>query len=191
MGRFKLTLPWGTTTVIGQVAATLEAGGVSRIVVVTGHRADEVRASLNSSMVHFTFNPCYATGEMVSSIQVGLRVLHPTPDQAADPPRLPPAALLCLGDQPQMEVSTVRAVLAAGAADDWQRIIIPSCCARAGHPILLPAWLWPEILAGASTLRDVMVAHRAQTRYLVVDTPSILADLDTPEDYETENLIRG
>lgn len=184
MGRFKLTLPWGTTTIIGQVVATLEAGGASRIVIVTGHRADEVRATLDTSIVHFVFNPDYATGEMVSSIRVGLCALCPTTAQATDTPCQPPAALLCLGDQPQMEAGTVRAILATGAADGWQKIIIPSYRARAGHPILLPAWLWPEILACTGTLRDVMTAHRAQTRYLVVDTPGILADLDTPDDYE-------
>ncbi len=35
-------------------------------------------------------------------------------------------------------------------------------------------------------LRDVMAAHRDRTRFLVVDTPTILADLDTPEDYAAE-----
>jgi len=40
MGRFKLTLPWAGTTVIGQVLLMLDAAGVSEIVVVTGHRLD-------------------------------------------------------------------------------------------------------------------------------------------------------
>ena len=31
-----------------------------------------------------------------------------------------------------------------------------------------------------------MAAHRDRTRFLGVDTPTILADLDTPEDYEAE-----
>jgi len=83
-----------------------------------------------------------------------------------------------------MQAATVQAVLAAGAADDWQQIIIPSLGMRAGHPILLPTWLWPEILNCTGTLRDVMAAHRDLTHFLVVDTPTILADLDTPEDYE-------
>ena len=83
-----------------------------------------------------------------------------------------------------MQVATVQAVLSAGEADGWERIVIPSYRMRAGHPILLPNWLWPEILGCTDTLRDVMAAHRNRTRFLVVDTSTILADLDTPEDYE-------
>ena len=186
MGRFKLTLPWGDRTVIGQVVATLEAAGVDAIIVVTGNRADEVVAALDGTNAHVVHNPNYAAGEMLSSIQVGLRVVADR--QGLKPPpqtgESALAALLCLGDQPQMRTATVQAVLAAGAADGWSRIVIPSHGMRAGHPILLPNWLWPEILGCTGTLRDVMAAHRNRTRFLVVGTPTILADLDTPEDYE-------
>ena len=200
MGRFKLTLPWGDRTVIGQVVATLEAAGVDEIIVVTGNRADEVVAALAGTNTHHVHNPDYAAGEMLSSIQVGVRALTQArrglkPPPQADESRLKPAgsapaALLCLGDQPQMQAATAQAVLSAGEADGWDRIIIPSYCMRAGHPILLPNWLWPEILGCTGTLRAVMAAHRDRTRFLVVDTPTILADLDTPEDYtaETGNL---
>jgi molybdenum cofactor cytidylyltransferase len=177
MGRFKLTLPWdGPTaarTVIGQTTATLATAGLAEIVVVTGHRAAEVEAALAGTIARCVFNPAYATGEMLASVQTGLAALS---DRCA-------AALLCLGDQPHMEVGTVQAILAAGRAADWQTIIIPSYQLRAGHPILLPRWLWREILAGQGTLRTVLAAHREQTTYLVVQTPTVLADLDTPEDY--------
>jgi molybdenum cofactor cytidylyltransferase len=193
MGRFKLTLPWGDRTVIGHVVATLEAAGIDEIVVVTGHRADEVTVALAGTTAHPVHNPDYTAGEMLSSIQTGLRALatrrglKPPPQAGGSRPKPAengPTALLCLGDQPQMQAATVRAVQSAGEADGWDRIVIPSYRMRAGHPILLPNWLWPEILGCTDTLRDVMAAHRNRTRFLVVDTPTILADLDTPEDYE-------
>ena len=193
MGRFKLTLPWGERTVIGQVVATLAAAGIDGVTVVTGHRADDVAAALADTTAHAVHNPDYAAGEMLSSIQAGVRELTARrglkpPPQAGEsrlkPAGSTPAVLLCLGDQPQMQAATVQAVLAAAGADGWNRIIIPSYRMRAGHPILLPNWLWPEILGCTGTLRDVMAAHRDRTRFLVVDTPTILADLDTPEDYE-------
>jgi len=180
MGRFKLTLPWAGRTVIGQVVATLEAAGLREIVVVVGHRADEVRAALANTAARFAVNPAYASAEMLSSIQIGLASLGD--DRAA--------ALLCLGDQPQMEAATVQAVLAAGREAGWDAIVIPSYRMRAGHPILLPAWLWPEIRACRTTLRDVLAAHRDRTRFVVVATPSTLADLDTPEDYEAADVRR-
>lgn len=197
MGRFKLTLPWSNTTVIGHVIVVLEAAGLTEIVVVTGHRAPEVATAIAGTAARIVHNPAYATGEMLSSIQAGLREVMQGWRPLAEPDRnrsrpvgigdvtsRPPAALLCLGDQPQIEVATVRAVLAAGKAEGWSRIVIPSHHMRAGHPILLPAWLWSEILACTTTLRDVLAKHRDATRYLEVDTPSILADLDTPEEYE-------
>jgi molybdenum cofactor cytidylyltransferase len=178
MGRFKLTLPWGERTVVGQVVATLEAAGVGEIVVVTGHREEEVIAALAGRPIRCVHNADYMSGEMLRSIQVGLAALDPGVA----------AALLCLGDQPQMEVDTVRGVLAVGAAAGWRRIVIPSHRMRGGHPIGLPAWLWPEILACRDTLRDVLARRRAEIEYLTVETPSILADLDTPEDYEALRL---
>lgn len=197
MGRFKLTLPWGKTTVIGQVIAVLETVGLTHIIVVTGHRAEEVTTAVAGTAARIVHNPDYATGEMLSSIQAGLREVVrevPVPAESDEnglkPAEItkaaahPPAVLLCLGDQPQMEVATVRALLAAGAAEGWSRIVIPSYGMRAGHPILLPAWLWPEVLACTGILRDVLAKHRDATRYLEVGTPTILADLDTPEDYE-------
>ena len=153
MGRFKLTLPWGDRTVIGQVVATLAAAGVDGIIVVTGHRSDEVVATLAGTNAHVVHNPDYAAGEMLSSIQAGVRALTDRrglkPPPQAGESRLKsagnaPAALLCLGDQPQMQVATVQAVLSAGEADSWNRIVIPSHQMRAGHPILLPNWLWPK-----------------------------------------------
>jgi molybdenum cofactor cytidylyltransferase len=179
MGRFKLTLPWGATTVIGQVLATLYTTDITEIIAVTGHRSTEVTAAAQAAGIpaRFVHNPDFASGEMLSSIQVGLAALD-------DPGSVHRAALLCLGDQPQMQVATVQAVLAAGAAAGWQHVIIPSYNMRAGHPILLPRSLWPEILAAGDNLRRVLADHRTMVEYLTVHTPSILADLDTPEDYE-------
>jgi molybdenum cofactor cytidylyltransferase len=199
MGRFKLTLPWGDRTVIGQVVATLAAAGIDEVIIVTGHRADEVAAALADTTAQVVHNPDYAAGEMFSSIQAGIRALvgrrglKPPPSRSTHstagesrlkPAWSAPAALLCLGDQPQIQAATIQAVLSAGEADGWDQIVIPSYRMRAGHPILLPTWLWPEILGCTDTLRDVMAAHRDRTRFLVVDSPTILADLDTPEDYE-------
>jgi len=174
MGRFKLTLPWDDTTVIGRVVQSLMQAGLEDIVVVTGHRADNVTQALTGLTARTVFNPDYETGEMLSSIRVGLQALH----------TLAQAALICLGDQPQMEVATVRAVLSAAREDGWQQVIVPSYQRRAGHPILLPRGVWPDVLTTTGTLRDIMRAQGERIRYVDVDTPTVLADLDTPRDYD-------
>jgi molybdenum cofactor cytidylyltransferase len=174
MGRFKLTLPWESTTVIGRVLETLTEAGLSDIVVVTGHRADEIAGALEGRAIRIAHNPGYRTGEMLASLQVGLRAMRSDTQ----------AALLCLGDQPQMEVGTARAVLQAGRAGRWQPIVIPSYAGRAGHPILLPRRFWDAVRETTGTLRDLIRGHAKEVRYIETGTATVLADLDTPHDYD-------
>ena len=187
MGTFKLTLPWGPTTVIEAVVETLSAARLVEILAVTGHRDEEVRERLECTSARCVHNPQYEAGGMLSSIQAGLgalagrQITSPAPDVDAMP-RIS-AALLCLGDQPQMELATVEAVLAEGQRTGWQRVIIPSYRMRAGHPILIPSSLWPQIMDTTESLRTVLRSREDLLTYLTVDSATILADLDTPEDY--------
>ena len=174
MERFKLLLPWGGGTVIERVVRTVEDALPGEIVVVTGHRADDVAAALRGTRARMAHNSNYGAGEMLSSVQVGLEAL------AAETT----GALVCLGDQPQIEAETVRVVLDAGEASGWQRIVIPSYEMRAGHPVLLPRCVWPAVIEATTTLKDALRPYRAEISYVVVRTSSVLADLDTPADYE-------
>jgi molybdenum cofactor cytidylyltransferase len=181
MGAFKLLLPWQGHTVIRQVVMTLAEAGLDDVLVVTGYRAADLAPALAGTIARTVVNQDFEKG-MLTSIQAGLAAL------SAERPRKP-AALLCLGDQPQIQAGLVRAILAAGAAHDWASIVVPSFAGRAGHPILLPQGRWPEVLATEEPLRAVMAAHRDSTVYLPVAGPAMLADLDTPADYQS--MIAG
>jgi molybdenum cofactor cytidylyltransferase len=181
MGAFKLTLPWRDSTVIETVVATLTAAQLAEIVVVTGHRAEEVEGRLVGAPAHCARNSRYETDGMLSSIQIGLSHLA-AGHTSAQAPGID-AALLCLGDQPQMELGTVEAVLAEGERTGWQRVVIPSYRMRAGHPILIPSSLWLQIMNTTESLRIVLRSRADLLTYLAVESASVLADLDTPEDY--------
>ena len=172
----KPLLPWGKGTVVEQVVSTLFAAGVLDVVVVTGHRREAVEAALAAYPVRCVFNPAFANGEMLASLQAGLRAVPP--EQAG--------ALFALADQPQMEPEIVTKVLQAFANSGSQSIVVPSYQMRRGHPILLPRWLWQEVLdlARGDSLRSVINRHTVAIQHLVVGTPSVLADLDTPEQYK-------
>lgn len=175
MGQPKPVLPLGGTTVLEQIVRALREGGVETVLVVTGHARDQVAALAGRAAAREVHNPDYARKEMLSSVQVGLRALP----QGVD------AALICLGDQPRLRARVVRAIIAACAPD---RIVVPSYRMRRGHPVLLPRAFWPEVLAAppGSTLRDVLHRHEGAITHVVVDDESVLADMDTPEEYERE-----
>lgn len=171
----KPLLPWNDVTVIEQVVRTLLAAGVDQVTVVTGHLRAAMDERLAVYPVRSVYNANYRNGEMLSSVQAGLRAMPAEAD----------GALLALADQPQMELAVVRSVIASFEQLDGERLVIPSYQMRRGHPIALPRRLWPEILAlpAGETLRTLIARHADSIRYVPVDTASVLADLDTPQQY--------
>jgi molybdenum cofactor cytidylyltransferase len=168
MGEPKMLLPWGETTVLGKVIQTLRDSDVEDIVVVT-----------NSKLVpHVTAYECRVVlndnGEMLESIQAGLRAQKPSAE----------ATLICLGDQPQVEEGSVRKVC-EGYRENKSRIVVPSHQMRRGHPWLIAGELWQEILEmhPPKTMRDFLNAYKDDIFYVECNSPTILQDLDTPADY--------
>lgn len=175
MGCQKMTLPWGETTVIGQVVKVLLSAGVDDVLVVTGGARCEIERALAGLSAHMIFNPNFANGEMTKSLQVGLAALE----------NIVVAALVVLGDQPQIEPSVVRSVV-AGFEPAANVLVIPSFQRRRGHPWLMPRVLWDDFmeLSTNETMRHFLDRYASDIHYVDVETPSILQDLDTPEDYQ-------
>jgi molybdenum cofactor cytidylyltransferase len=177
MGQPKMVLPWGETTVIGRVVQVLSLGGVDEVVVVTGGAREQVEAALQGFSVRCVFNPRYTQDAMLLSLRTGLSAL----------PKECQAAVVSLGDQPQIEVGVVRSLLEkyrqSGAA-----LVIPSYKMRRGHPWILAQELWDAVyaLSPGATMRQLIETHAGQIAYLELDHPSILRDLDTPEDYRQQ-----
>jgi len=173
MGQPKMLLPWGKTTILGQVIDIFKAAGIEDILVVTGGAREEVEALVGNS-ARTVFNPDFAEGEMLSSVQAGLAGLQPETE----------AVLFGLGDQPQVQERSVRLVVEehtkSGAA-----LIVPSFQMRRGHPWLVARPHWNEILrmGPPETPRDFLNRHASEIRYVEIIDPGILKDLDTPEDY--------
>jgi molybdenum cofactor cytidylyltransferase len=182
MGRMKPLLPFGRHTVIEQVVAALLGTAVTEVVVVTGHGRAAVEGRLADWPVRCVYNPDYAVGEMLSSIQAGMRAVS----QAAS------AALIVLGDQPNL-APTIVTLLIDAYRSGGGAIIRPTFAGRPGHPVLIDRSLWPEVLAlpRSASLRDVLRAHGEEVSAVVVETDCILRDMDTPEDYARELGLRN
>ncbi|MBI3739422.1 MAG: nucleotidyltransferase family protein [Chloroflexi bacterium] len=173
MGQPKMLMPWGKSTVLQTVIATFQAAGVNDILVITGAARKQVEALIGKS-VQTVFNEKYEAGEMLSSVQAGLRAKK---HEAR-------AALICLGDQPQVQKRTVQRILQE-YRETGAPIIVPSYQMRRGHPWLVARELWNEILKmrAPESPREFLKRHTKDIHYVNIDSPSVLADLDTPEDY--------
>jgi len=169
----KMLLPWGEITVLGQVLATFQRAGADELLVVTGGYREQVEALVGKS-ARIVFNPEYAQGEMLSSIQRGIAKLNPETQ----------AILVALGDQPQVQERSVRMVMEA-YRQSGSSIVVPSFQMRRGHPWLVARPFWGEILAmkRSESPRDFLNRYAREIEYVTVDNSSILQDLDTPEDY--------
>ena len=174
MGRPKINLPWGATTVLGQVVLTLIDGGVDDLVVVTGDDAPAGADSWPASRTRHVHLPDAAAGDMLASLRFGLG--HLRPDVGA--------ALIMPADMPAVPVENIREIV-----DAWRTrghaLVVPSHKMRRGHPWLAARSLWPAIFALASgqTLRDFLNEHAALRHDVPVASPGMLLDLDTPDDY--------
>ena len=110
---------------------------------------------------------------MLSSLQCGLRAV----------PESTEAVFFMPVDLPAVALGTVMAI----AEDPGSALlVVPRYRARRGHPVLVRRDLIPEFLslAPSAQARDVVARHEADCRYVDVNDPGILADVDTPDEYQ-------
>jgi molybdenum cofactor cytidylyltransferase len=172
MGAFKPLLPFGDKTVIECCIDYLRDGGVETVVVVLGHRADEVRKRLAQLPVTFALNPD-PNSEMGASIAAGVREL----------PKSAQAVLIALSDHPGVPATVVQSVI-----EEWHngtRLVIPTWQNRGGHPVLVDLAFRSELLdlSAGGGLRSLFDAHPNEVKRLAVDSPFIARDMDTWDDY--------
>lgn len=172
MGAFKPLLPFGNKTVIECCIDYLTKGGVDRIVVVLGHRAEEVRKVLEGHQVTFAINPD-PDSEMGASIAAGIQNL-PGPTKAT---------LVALSDHPAVPASIVSTLIEVWTKGS--RLVIPTWQNRGGHPVLVDLRFKSELLNLSSTggLRALFDSHPKEVRRIAVDSPFIARDMDTWDDY--------
>ena len=179
MGAFKPLLDLGGKPLICRTLDSLRAGGCEEICVVTGYRADELEAAAAAPDVRFVRNPDYASTGMLESVQRGLSELL-----REDPPDF---VILLPGDVPLVNGDTMRTL--KETARNGAVIARPSHQGKAGHPALLDRAMAGQLLAysGPEGVRGFLRGHADETVFLETDDPGILADVDTPEDYQKWN----
>ncbi len=185
MGRNKLLLPWGQTTVLGRTLANARASGVHDVLVVTGHEREKIETIISemggaqnknesgTGTTRVIHNGDYANG-MLSSVQAAVRALPPTTE----------AILVVLGDQPMVEPHTIDRLLTAYAATP-AGFVAPTYGDRRGNPVLIDRRYFPEMLAlpPDAAPRALPARHADDVLTVAVDSEGVLYDLDRPEEY--------
>jgi molybdenum cofactor cytidylyltransferase len=174
MGAFKPLLPFGGRSVVGACVAGLREAGAREIVVVVGHRGDEVRAALASETgVRFAVNED-AGSEMGVSIARGVEAVS---DEAE-------ALLVALVDHPAVPPGAIRSLIEARARTG-ARLVVPEWHGRGGHPVLIDLSLREELLSLAPSegLRALFDAHRDEVLRVASDSPFVARDMDTWDEY--------
>jgi molybdenum cofactor cytidylyltransferase len=180
MGAFKPLLPFGAQSVIETCIENLLAAGVEELVVVVGHRAEEVRGRLAHLPVRFALNDRVGS-EMGVSIARGVEAL--ATGEAADELRAG-AVLVALADHPAVSAVEIEEVIAAHRRTG-ARLVVPEWRGRGGHPVLVGASLRASLLNldEAGGLRALFERHAREVLRLAVASPFVARDMDTWEDY--------
>jgi molybdenum cofactor cytidylyltransferase len=170
---FKMTLPLGQMTVLEQTISNFN-GICSRVIVVSGFRAELIQEEIEkicnkkaySFQVKHVYNENFNQG-MFTSIQKGCNEVNAQ------------AFFITPGDCPLVKKETLQLI-----AEHKGDVVIPSFHYKGGHPIKLSKVVKQKILETnpMSNLRVVLNNH--EKKYLIVDDPGVLMDMDTPEDYQ-------
>ena len=178
MGRPKLLLPWGKTSVLGHLIAQWQGLGAKQVAFVCA--AGDQPGLLELERLGFPAtnrisNPAPNRG-MFSSVQ-----------SAAQWQGWQPALThwaIVLGDQPLVLGETLRRLLEFSAARP-DMICQPAREGHGRHPVVLPRAAFLALAdSAAPNLKAFLQARAAEVSYCTAQDPGLEVDLDRPEDYE-------
>jgi len=174
MGRQKLVLPFGTSTIIEKTIDNLLNSKVDEVIVVAGYRAEEFVKRIASNPIKIAVNPQYHQG-MSTSIIAGLNLI----DKRAN------AVMIALADQPGINSKVIDKLIEEFHRHD-KGIVIPTYQGNRGHPIIFSIKYKGAFLklTGDVGGREIIDKHREDILEIPVDSKGINADVDTVSDYE-------
>ncbi|ACY86001.1 NTP transferase domain-containing protein [Edwardsiella piscicida] len=167
MGQWKMMLPYRGGTLL-DASINNALGFCQQIILVVGFRADELLQRYGDHpRIRTVVNPDYRSG-LFSSVRCGAAAVRSD------------YCFISHGDIPCLTPALFSRL--------WQRrgpyALMPRYRGTPGHPVLLPRALLPQ--AGQRypqrSMREYLLAK--DYRYLDINTPEIILDVDTPQAYQ-------
>jgi molybdenum cofactor cytidylyltransferase len=142
------------------------------VLVVTGHEPDRIRAALAGLDVAYVHNPGFAGG-ISTSVRTGISAL----------PEGTEAALVCLGDMPQVSTDVLNRMIAAYDPVEGRAIVVPLHDGRRGNPVLWDSRFFGEMqeLEGDRGARMLMDEFADLVCEVEISEAGVHLDIDTPE----------
>ena len=176
----KVLLPWRDgKPMVRHIAAKFVRVCAGNVLVVTGRDAGLVRAALADLDLRCIHNPDYATGEMLSSVKLGLSALPAGLGLRRHKPVA--GCFIQPADMPCVPVDVIAQLLAAHEAG-WN--VAPRYDGRRGHPVLLDRANWRAMLDLPAGARPRAALAGSRLRLVDVADAGVLVDVDTRESYE-------
>ena len=157
---------------VARVVDAALASRVSGVWVVLGHQAESVAAALDNRDVRLIYAPDYASG-LAFSLRAGIAAL---PDEAS-------AALVCLGDMPEVSSAVLNQIIGAYEPAEGRLIVVPVFRGQRGNPVLWDRRFFPGIcaLSGDCGARGLLARHSPHVSEVDVGSPGVVRDFDTPQ----------
>jgi len=142
------------------------------VVVVTGHQREKVEAALAGLPITFTHNPDFADG-LSTSLKAGIAAL---PEEAD-------AAVVCLGDMPQVDAALIDRLSDAFDPERGALIVAPTFGGKRGNPVVWARRFFSELAAlqGDVGARHLIGAHADALVEVPAENRGVFLDVDTPD----------
>jgi len=176
MGKPKLLLPFGDTSIIEKVVSHAARSPIDKIIVVLGSNNEAISQQIQDYPVETVYNKAYKEG-MLSSVQSGLRTVQDITD----------AVMVLLADQPMISDTVLNGMVETYKKSD-KEIIVASHMGKRGHPILFGHKYLNEVMKfnKENSLKDLLHKYPDDIEEMNTGSSEILRDIDTEKDYKEE-----
>jgi molybdenum cofactor cytidylyltransferase len=180
-GQPKQLLSVGHKTMLQHVVDIVLASPVDQTIVVLGHCAGEMGATLKGTPADILTNEEWEAG-LSTSVQAGLRAVRPDVQ----------AALFVLADQPAITPQII-AILLERYQETGGPIVVPTYQGKRGNPALFDRALFAELMEVREDQggRQLIDRYGDKAERVEVGSEAVLVDVDTEADYHRFKETHG
>ncbi len=170
-GPNKLLARFDGKPLVRRMAESALASKAEPVIVVTGHRAEDVAKALAGLDVRIVHNSDFAEG-LATSLKAGLAAV---PESAG-------GALVLLADMPGITADIMDRLIDTFRARPAPAIVLPTVGGKRGNPVLWARAFFPELMAvtGDTGARHIIARHEEAVERVEIGAAAAV-DVDTPK----------